>query len=46
MSCEENAGQSHNTKTANNFKVIHTSCAVNQMYIFPSKQSHTTPNIS
>lgn len=46
MSCEQNAGQSHNTKIANNFKVIHPSCAVNQMYMFPSKQSHTTPYIS
>ena len=46
MSCEEKAGQSHNTKTVNNFKDIHPSCAINQMFIFPSKQSHTTPDIS
>ena len=40
MSCEQNVGQSHNTKIGNNFKVIHPSRAVNQMYIFPSKQSN------
>jgi len=46
ISCEQNAGQSHNTKIANNFKIIYPSCAVNQTYIFPSKKSHTTPDIS
>jgi len=48
MRCEQNAGQNHNTKIANNFKVIHPSCAVSQTYtcIFTSKQSHKTPDIS